>query len=373
MKTRTFAPPGPAGVEPLLSWRRILVPVDFSPRSQLAVRYAGGLARKVGAAVELLFVVEPAPFYSGLEYTPLTIDNVRLADIAEGRLRKLAATLLPVGAQAGVAVRQGRAPTEILAHARARDVDLIIVPTHGYSGLERLLMGSTAERLVRHAPCPVLTLRLEARAGGVRRGGTDAPRLRRLLAPVDFSAPSGEALRVAAELADRFRSALTVLHVVFSAPVPDRLAATARRLEPRAIELAQKEMTAWLRTRLPTHPAATTEIVAGLPHKEIVRAAGRLETDLLVIATQGRTGLKRLIMGSTTEQVIRHAPCPVLVLRPRGSPPRPAGAGVPPGERARAAGRTGAATGARSLRTLRSTLPRHNPAGWPRMKDGEFA
>ncbi|MBN2505417.1 MAG: universal stress protein [Verrucomicrobia bacterium] len=327
MASTTSKPPGSRKAKPALPLKRFLVPVDFSPRSKLAIQYAGALAQRSGGKLELLFVVEPAPFYSGLEDSPLAISNRQLADTALKRLHKLAETLPPPGVDAGVAVRQGKAHLEIAAHAREQRMDLIVIPTNGYSGVERVFMGSTAEQVVRHAPCAVLTLRLDARAGGVRRDPRgDVPHLRRILAPVDFSGPSAKAVRLAGELADRFESALTVLHVVFSMPAPRRLAAYARRLDMAALEEARKKVATLVQRKLHRRTPAHIELAAGLPHDQIVRAARRLKADLIVIATRGRTGLKRWFMGSTAEQVIRYAPCPVLVVRQaQGARARPLG------------------------------------------------
>jgi len=299
----------------LLPLKRFLVPVDFSPRSKLALKYAGGLAQRTGAAIDLLFVAEPAPFYSGLEDSPLALKQGELTQRAKKRLRPLAATLPPATVDGGVFVRHGNAPDEIVAHTRQRDVDLILMPTHGYSGAKRVLLGSTTERVLRQSPCAVLTLRLDAHAGGVRRGEKDAPRLSHILAPVDFSKPSDKALRVAVELARRFQSRLTILHVVFSPPPPRRLAALAAELVSGALQQARHDMAALAKKVVPEGLTVNAKVVAGTPRDGILRAAGELPCDLIVMATQARRGLERWVMGSTAENTVRYAPCPVLVVR----------------------------------------------------------
>jgi nucleotide-binding universal stress UspA family protein len=315
MKPKKSKSPTRGVGKPLLPLKRFLVPIDFSPRSQLAVKYAGGLAQRAGAAIDLLFVAESAPFYTGLEDSPLTLEKGELTRRAKSRLRSLAATLKPSGVEADIFVRHGKAPDEISAHARERGTNLILIPTHGYSGAKRVLMGSTTERVLRQSPCAVLTLRLDARAGGVRRGEKNAPRLDQILAPVDFSEQSGKALRVAAELAQHFQSKLTILHVVFSPPPPRRLAALAGELVHGALKQARRDMAVLVRKIAPDGVTVNAKVLAGIPREGILRTAGESKCDLIVMATQGRRGLERWVMGSTAEHTVRYAPCPVLVVR----------------------------------------------------------
>jgi len=315
MKPKKFTSSASGIGKPLLPLKRFLVPIDFSPRSQLAVKYAGGLAQRAGAAVDLLFVAESAPFYSGLEDSPLTLQKGELTRRAKSRLRSLAAALKTSGVEASIFVRHGKAPDEISAHARERGTNLILIPTHGYSGAQRVLMGSTTERVLRQSPCAVLTLRLDAHAGGVRRGEKNAPRLGQILAPVNFSRQSGQALRVAAELAQHFQSKLTILHIVNSPPPPRRLAALVAELVQGTLEHARRDMAALVKKVVPDRVAVNAKVLAGIPREGILRTAGGSKCDLIVMATHGRSGLERWVMGSTAEHTVRYAPCPVLIVR----------------------------------------------------------
>lgn len=346
-----------------LPWKRFLVPVDFSPRSQLAIEYARALAQKAGATLELLFVAEPAPFYSGLEYSPLVVDSQQLARAAEKQLGEQAARLKASGVETRVAVRTGRAFAEICAHATECGADLIVISTRGYSGMERVLMGSTTEQVVRRSPCAVLVVRLDARAGGVRREPHGAiPHLRRVLVPVDFSELSRHALAYAVAFARAFGSHLTVFHTSLSVPPPRRLAAFAHQLELGALRQAQHDLVTLVKEVVPENLPADSEVVAGLPGREILRAAARTKADLIVMATQGRRGLERWFMGSTAEQTLRYAPCPVLVVRQTDQGRRSGKLAVTP---PRAALRR-----PRPERRIRSTPPRRNPAGWRGLREG---
>lgn len=291
---------------------RLLVPVDLSPRSCRAARYAGALAKQLHAAVDVVFVLEPAPFYSGLDYTPLSLDSAELVQQARARLTKLVQTELPAGLQTTVSVLHGRAAAQIVAAARQRKADLIVICTHGYSGAERIVMGSTTEEVLRQAPCPVWTLRH-------RTAPKAGLRIRRLLVPIDFSEPSRKALRYALGLARRFEASLTVCHVVSPVPPSRRWTTLARDLEAEAVESAREQLNQWIQPARDAGHNIKAEVLVGTPRDQIIAQADRQKADLVVMATRGRRGLARWLLGSTAEQVVRHAPCPVLVVRPQAA------------------------------------------------------
>lgn len=141
--------------------KRILVPVDFSPLSKKAMRYAARLAQQFGAEVILLHVVEPEipPVFDGFMIAPPRVSNGAAASCA-GRLKVLVNSVRNAGvARVGSTVRSGLAAIEIVEAAKELDVDLIVNATHGYTGWKHFAIGSTAERVVRAAPCPVLVVR----------------------------------------------------------------------------------------------------------------------------------------------------------------------------------------------------------------------
>ena len=150
-------------VPALLKIKEILVPIDFSEPSLKALKYAVAFAEQFGAHVALLHVVEPV-VVPDFAYVPLAMDNDRIAAGAKNKLeqmckkdglgRRLVQKKL---------VRTGSPFREITDTARRLKADLIVIATHGYTGLAHALLGSTAERVVRHAPCPVLTVREKER------------------------------------------------------------------------------------------------------------------------------------------------------------------------------------------------------------------
>jgi nucleotide-binding universal stress UspA family protein len=145
-----------------LDVRNIVVPVDFSGNAEAATRCAGSLARKFGAKLHLLHVVEPASFMNDLKNVPFTLSDKQLAATARTDLEALSTRFIDPSVQTAWTVTHGKAYQEIVAVAKQLKADMIVISTHGYTGLKHTIMGSTAERVVRHAPCAVLVLRAQA-------------------------------------------------------------------------------------------------------------------------------------------------------------------------------------------------------------------
>jgi universal stress protein A len=141
----------------VLRIRSILVPTDFSAPSIEALRYAELLARQFEATIVLLNVVEPIGPTPDFAYNSVVLDNNAIVAAAQENLKSFAAK--EGHGAAPVYVRQGTPFNEICIAAAELKTDLICVSTHGYTGLKHVFMGSTAERVVRHAPCPVLVVR----------------------------------------------------------------------------------------------------------------------------------------------------------------------------------------------------------------------
>jgi universal stress protein A len=144
-----------------INLKRILVPVDFSRLSTKAVHYATRLAKQFGAKVNLFHVVEPEvpPAFDGYMIAPPPISNCASNGYAN-RLSRLADSIRSAGvSNVESRVQPGLAAFEIVEAAKELDVDLIVIATHGYTGWKHFAIGSTAERVVRAAPCPVLVVR----------------------------------------------------------------------------------------------------------------------------------------------------------------------------------------------------------------------
>jgi universal stress protein A len=152
---RTTAPVTALGI------RQILVPIDFSVHSKNALKYAVPMAEQFNAALHLVYVVEPTIYPADLGFGQVVLPRVEeeLRQKGAQELQLLIDREIGEAVSATYAVRTGNPHHEILAEAEEQKVDLIILATHGHSGVEHMLFGSTADRIVHHAPCPVLTVR----------------------------------------------------------------------------------------------------------------------------------------------------------------------------------------------------------------------
>jgi nucleotide-binding universal stress UspA family protein len=141
--------------------KKILVPIDFSDYSKNALRYAAQFAKTLNAKLFLVYVIEPIIYPSDFSMGQVAIPSAEmdLTKRAEEELDLLARNLIDPGLKVERMIKTGKPFVEINEIAKEEDIDLIIMATHGHTGVEHLLFGSTAEKVVRKAPCPVLTLR----------------------------------------------------------------------------------------------------------------------------------------------------------------------------------------------------------------------
>ena len=141
--------------------RAVLVPVDFSALSDAALERAAGIARQFGSELHLVHVVEPIIHPVEYAIVPLEMEEINVQQVKERRTRleALQEKLTAEGVDCAIEVKLGKPWHAIVDYARRKKCDLIVVPTHGHTGPRHLLLGSTAERVVQHAPCAVLVVR----------------------------------------------------------------------------------------------------------------------------------------------------------------------------------------------------------------------
>lgn len=295
--------------------RTILVPTDFSPASLKALAYGCAVAKKFSATLHLLHVndvqfEEPA-------LVPFLAAGMELDQKMRRRLQLVAAKCAVRVTPARIHVRKGKAFDQICREAKHLSADLIIISTHGYTGLKHVLLGSTAERVVRHATCPVLVVRDFVSGGGNGAREREAFRLTKILVPVDFSEYSRQALTHAVALAKQFGSKVTLLHSVYPhyyATNSDYTVYDLPVLMESLREGAEKQMQDLVRQTAFSGVPFESQVTVGFPSETILQVAADAGADLIVSSTHGRTGLKRALIGSTAEQMVRFAKCPVLVV-----------------------------------------------------------
>ncbi len=139
--------------------KRVLVPTDFSKTSVAALRYALPLITQFGATLDLVHVIEPTPLLSDMDDLPLAMSEAEVTQRVTAELLALARREVEAGVQVTPVVRRGRPYHQITEAAKERNTDLVVIATHGRTGLQLTLLGSTTERVVRLAPCPVLVVR----------------------------------------------------------------------------------------------------------------------------------------------------------------------------------------------------------------------
>jgi nucleotide-binding universal stress UspA family protein len=147
----------------VLTLERILVPTDFSEESKHAFGFATALAEEFDANITVLFVLEVAPFLSGMEGSPILVDPSVSSDLARRKLKAFIQAEIPKTVHVTPLLVKGNASSEIVRVAQENDIDLIVLSTRGHTVMQHLLLGSTAERVVRHAPCPVLVIRAKSK------------------------------------------------------------------------------------------------------------------------------------------------------------------------------------------------------------------
>lgn len=302
----------------MVQFQRILCPIDFSATSDGALRHAIALATWYEARLTVLHVVPcfdeslrssvrvheqgPGPFPSR--------DEV-IAEIRRAFERSGTTAVSPA-----LSAEAGRAHEVIVNRAASLPADLLVLGTHGRRGFTRLFLGSVTEKVLRTASCPVLTVPPSAPA---------APPVpvtfKKILCPIDFSPSSVEALQYALDLGRQANGCVTVLHVLGimdDEESLDHVDVNIRDSRQYIIDHARERLHAQVSGE-PRTWCDIDEIVAiGRTDRSILKRAAATATDLIVMGAQGFGGVELTLCGSNTQQVVRHATCPVLTVRASG-------------------------------------------------------
>lgn len=299
-------------------FQQILCPVDFSQASRHATQYAIALARQHRSVLTALHVSPRLPVSPALP--PLEPGEVRIAE--SRRLATDAAALFESATQAGIKVEvlieSGLPARQILTRAAALPADVIVMGTHGAGGFEHLMLGSVAEKVLRKATCPVFTVPEQATF-------TPGATFKKIVCAVDFSEWSLAALDQACVLAEESGGSVTAVHVIEwpwqESPMP-HLEGVPPEQAAALLEYRRYQET-MAKSRLETVKEEVgagrcridTRVANGKAYAELLCAVERERADLVVVGVHGRSALDVFFFGSTTHQVVRRAPCPVLTLR----------------------------------------------------------
>lgn len=302
-----------------LTLRTVLCPTDFSDISARAEIYAAAMARHYGASLHLLHVDPPMPVMA--PYGEIPVDARMFEEqreVADADLAAAAERARSQGLTVETTMKGGHPAREILKLADTAPADMLVIGTHGRGGVEHLLLGSVAEKIMRKATCPVLVVPPGAPAD------TDA-NFARILCPIDGSAASAHALTYAISLARETDGHVTLLYVVEPVPAAGEFGALdveeyrrAGEAHARMVlaEAVSTEVRAWCRI--------DERVATGKPSERILDAATTERADIIVMGVRGRGAIDLLAFGSTTNEVVRRATCPVLAVHPVTRVPAPA-------------------------------------------------
>lgn len=296
----------------MLSIDRVLFPTDLSTGAARAFPQAAYLADWHDAELHILNVTgrHRHDYKETKRHFPMSLETLNewlgRPDTPKSGAAWPDLSTLPITQEQ---VESSDPAARIVTYAEDESTDLVVMGTHGRRGVERMLFGSVTEEVVRNAPCPTFTVRTDAE-------GPPNRAVRRVLAPVDFSEASEAAVQHAREIAFTYGAEIDLLHVVEEPFYPP-----AYGVDPAAFPTAdvvsnvEKQLGDMAREKI-GYEHVMIEARTGDPANEILDYTEGNEVDLIVIATHGRTGLDRMLLGSVAERVLRRAPTPVFIVKP---------------------------------------------------------
>ncbi|MFV1975480.1 MAG: universal stress protein [Candidatus Scalindua sp.] len=292
--------------------KSILVATDFSEYSKVALDICLGTCRCMKTKLYVLHTIEKFPhdyrhLLSGTAHADM---KQKLEAEAMGKIKAMIPAELLESGDVIPIVRFGKPFLEIIQIVKEKKVDLLAIGTHGRAGMDRVILGSVAERIVRKAGCPVMVIRGRKYVG-----------FKRIIVPIDFSDCSRKALEYAIATAKAHNSKLTILHVYEESFIEPYV--NAANSEEEAGEI-MKEIEFVNETKydefLKTVDLSGVEyeklLKKGVPETDIVEIAMEQQANLIVMGTHGRSGIKHILIGSTSEEVVRAVHCDIIIVKP---------------------------------------------------------
>jgi nucleotide-binding universal stress UspA family protein len=289
--------------------KQILVPTDFSENAQHAVDYATELAKKCSAKLHLLHTpVVPTYLLMDLSYSPGPEAVTRILNDAQEALDRQARSLAGSGVEHFAVIREGTIHEVIRDYAKEHDVDLVVVGTHGRSGVSKLMYGSVTERVIKTVHTPIIVI---PPVGGKLPGS--------IVIAYDFSGPSKRAAEIAHAIHDVFHGPLHMVHCYLDVwgEYTDRGAVVGEAAEKRreALHLGLEEMLQAEAKELFSTEAqgVQTHLVTGDPAEELLKVAEEAGATLICAGTTGKSGIERLLIGSVARRLLHDSKVPLLL------------------------------------------------------------
>jgi len=319
--------------------KKIMCTVDFSDFTDESLGYSVALCRKFNAALLLVHTVTDVDPYLGKG--GMTFDNQKFQEINTLKAKEhLGDMVRELTIDHEIVVSVGNPSDEICRLAMEKEVDLVITASHGKSGIKKLLLGSVTEKLIKAIKCPLLVLHTK-KHDFISLDDYEM-KLQKILVGCDFSPDSKLAFDYGLSLAQEYQAEIYLTHVIkptehielkasdYINVVPgnfahwnrsdyfemqnkvteenrEKIKGLRKRLEGQLYYMLPEEVKNWCTPH--------TNVLTGEPYKELVKYAKVQKVDMIVLGIRGHTLWEKLMVGSTTDRVIRHAPCPVLAVR----------------------------------------------------------
>ncbi|MEN8689886.1 MAG: universal stress protein [Desulfobacterales bacterium] len=303
-------------------FKNVLCTTDLSDFSNMSVYYGAALARVFEATLHLCHVID-LPIVS-VHGEAFTYPPDYAQTLKEDALRQMDTLMTPLQVKWAPHVEMGAIAHSVSDLVGMTQADLVISASHGRSGLKRLLLGSVTEQLLRSIRCPFLVVTAPEKRDDdlaekkITRDTVENFGLKKILVGSDFSQDSANAVTYGFSLAQDFQSELHLVHVVepfaySDALMPDPMTAEVQTdlnalLTGRLESLVPAEARNWCEVK--------TSCLAGMPYEELVKYAVLHAVDLIILGIRGRGLVETLLLGSTTDRVIRRVSCPVLAVGP---------------------------------------------------------
>lgn len=303
----------------MIEFKNIVFPTDFSAYSDNALHYAVALSKLVNGTVHCCHVVDQSAIQGGgaeSVYGMQSEDTSYIESVethAKEEINKVATVIRAKGGKADTHTMVGNPAKDVVKYAAEVNADLVVMATHGRTGFDHFLFGSTCEKVLRQSSVPVLAIKQDEHE--FVNPEDESIAIEKVLCPIDLTGFSRQVLPYAAEICRQFGATLILVHVVDQwLDYTDFVTDSEMEIRKSRIDHAEGELKKLADNLLPL--TVETRVVTGVPHRELASIAKKENVDLITLTTHGRTRFVHAVLGSVAEKVLRLAPCPVLTVPP---------------------------------------------------------